>query len=172
MRLTLEDKERIVVDFSQRLLSTQALILAEYRGVSAEKMTDLRRKARDHSIHLVVLRNTLASRALRDTPFANLLNYLSGPLIYGIASDFLAASKLFYKFSEENELFVLRVASLDSHLLEVADIEAYAKLPGRDQLLMELMGTMQAPVINFISTLSEVPARFVRTLAAYRDSIS
>lgn len=170
MGLSLEQKKAVVAEISAQLAGAQAVIVAEYRGVEVGAVTTLRAKARKSGLYLRVLKNTLARRAVQGTPFEKLSEQMSGPLIYGIASDPVAGAKVLQEFAKENELLVIRGGALPGSLMSVKDVKALAALPSREELLAKLLGTMQAPIAKLVRTLNEVPARFVRTLASVRDA--
>ena len=161
----------MVSEVAARLAGAQALIVAEYRGLDVEHVTQLRAKARKSGLYLRVLKNTLARRAVQGTPFEKLTDQLVGPLMYGIAADPVAGAKVMSEFAKDNEHFVIRGGAMPNSLMSPKDIKALALLPSRNELLAKLMGTMQAPVATLVRTMNEVPARFVRTLAAFRDQL-
>jgi large subunit ribosomal protein L10 len=168
--LNLEEKKTAVADISAKLAKAQAVVVAEYRGLEVEGMTELRRKARASGVYLRVLKNTLARRAVKDTPFEQLADHLVGPLIYGISTDPVASAKVLNDFAKENEKIVLKAGAMPGSLLSATEVKSLATMPSRDELLAILMRTMQAPVAQFVRTLNEVPARFARTLAAVHDA--
>ena len=133
-------------------------------------VTQLRAKARKSGLYLRVLKNTLARRAVKGTPFEKLSDKMVGPLMYGIGTDPVACAKVLSEFARENELFVIRGGAMPNSPMSDKDVKALALLPSREELLAKLMGTMQAPVAKLVRTMNEVPGKFVRTLAAYRDS--
>ena len=169
MSLNQDNKRTVVSEIAAQLASAQALIVAEYRGVNVEAVTGLRAKARHSGLRLRVLRNTLARRAVAGTPFEKLTDQLVGPLLYGIAADPVAGAKVLADFAKENESFVIKAGVMSDNLMSSADIKALASLPSRDELLAMLVGTLQAPIVKLVRTMNEVPAGFVRTLAALRD---
>jgi len=73
------------------------------------------------------------------------------------------------EFAKDNEQFVIKAGAMPGSLMSAKDIKALALLPGRDELLAKLMGTMQAPVAKLVRTMNEVPGKFVRTLAALKE---
>ena len=170
MGLNLEQKQAMVAEVAARLAAAQAVIVAEYRGLDVGRVTQLRAKAKKSGLYLRVLKNTLARRAVKGTPFEKLSESMVGPLMYGIAADPVAGAKVLSEFAKDNELFVIRGGALPNSVMSDKDIKALALLPSREELLARLMGTMQAPVAKLARTLNEVPGKFVRTLAAYRDS--
>jgi len=168
--LSLEQKQATVSEVATTLQGAQSLIVAEYRGLNVERITQLRSKARKSGVWLRVLKNTLARRAVKGTPFEKLADQMVGPLIYGISQDPVAGAKVLSEFAKENEQFVIRAGAMPNAVMSAQDIKALAQLPSREELLAKLLGTMQAPVTKLVRTMNEVPSKFVRTLAAYRDS--
>jgi large subunit ribosomal protein L10 len=132
-------------------------------------MTKLRARARESGIYFRVLKNSLARRAVDGTPFTGLSDHMVGPLAYGIGSDPVAAAKVLHEFSKGNDKFVIKAGAMPNLVMSSKEIASLAALPSRDELLSKLLGTMQAPIANFVRTLNEVPSRFVRGLAAVRD---
>ena len=170
MGLNLEQKQAMVAEVAAKLAAAQAVIVAEYRGLDVGRVTQLRAKAKKSGLYLRVLKNTLARRAVKGTPFEKLSDQLVGPLMYGIAPDPVAGAKVLSEFAKDNELFVIKAGAMPNALMSEKEIKALALLPSREELLAKLLGTMQAPVAKLARTLNEVPGKFVRTLAAYRDS--
>lgn len=170
MGLSLEQKQAMVSEVAAKLAGAQAVIVAEYRGLNVDRVTQLRVRARKSGLYLRVLKNTLARRAVQGTPFERLTEQMSGPLMYGIASDPVAGAKVLSEFARENELFVIRGGAMPNAVMSAKDIKALALLPSRQELLAKLVATLQAPIANLVRTMNEVPAKFVRTLAAVRDS--
>ena len=172
MGLSLEQKQAMVSEVAAKLQGAQTLIVAEYRGLNVERVTQLRSKARKSGVYLRVLKNTLARRAVKGTPFEKLSDQMVGPLMYGISQDPVAGPKVLSEFAKENELFVIKAGAMPNAVMSTQDIKALAQLPSREELLAKLLGTMQAPMAKLVRTLNEVPGKFVRTLAAYRDQKS
>ena len=170
MGLSLEQKQAMVSEVAAKLQGAQSLIVAEYRGLNVERVTQLRSKARKSGVWLRVLKNTLARRAVKGTPFEKLSDQMVGPLMYGISQDPVAGAKVLSEFAKENELFVIKAGAMPNAVMSVQDIKALAQLPSREQLIATLLGTLQAPMTKLARTLNEVPGKFVRTLAAYRDA--
>lgn len=170
MSLNLEQKQAVVAEVSKQLAGAQAVILAEYRSITVRDMTELRRKARGSGVYLRVLKNTLARRAVADTPFKGLTEKMVGPLAYGISRDPVAAAKVLQGFAKDNEKFVIKAGAMPNVVMSAREVAELAKLPSRQELLAQLAATLQAPIAKFVRTLNEVPGKFARTLAAVRDS--
>lgn len=168
MALNREAKAVVIDDVSAQLAQAQSVILAEYRGLDVANITELRKKARDAGVYLRVLKNTLVRRSVAGTPFEMLADKMVGPLIYGISTDPVVAAKVMNDFAKANEVFVIKAGAMPNYLMDAAGVKALASMPSRDELLSKLLGTMQAPVAQFVRTLNEVPSKFVRTVAALK----
>ncbi len=169
MSLNLEEKKAVVAEVSEKIATAQSIILAEYRGLEVGELTQLRAQARKSGIYLRVLKNTLVRRAVDGTPFSALSAQMVGPLVFGISADPVAAAKVLNDFAKTNDKFVIKAGALPNQVMDANGIKALASLPSREELLAKLLGTMQAPVAQFVRTLNEVPTKFVRGLAAVRD---
>jgi large subunit ribosomal protein L10 len=166
LSLSLEQKQAVVSEIAAQLAKAQAVIVAENRGLPVEVVTGLRAKARKSGLYLRVLKNTLARRAVKGTPFEKLAEQMSGPLMYGIAQDPVAGAKVLSEFAKDNELFVIKGGAMPNAMMSVKDVKALATMPSREELLAKLVGTLQAPIAKLVRTMNEVPGKFVRTLAA------
>ncbi len=169
MALKREEKAAVVEEISAEVAKAQAIVVAEYRGLEVGSITALRKQARESGVYLRVLKNTLARRAIAGTPFEKLTDQLVGPLIYGMSSDPVSCAKVLNSFAKGNDKLVLKAGALPNVSMDANGVKALAMLPSREELLAKLLGTMQAPVVQFVRTLNEVPGRFVRVLAAVRD---
>lgn len=169
MSLNRNEKQVVIDEVSAQLSEAQSIVVAEYRGIDVASVTVLRKKARESGVYLRVLKNTLVTRAIKDTNFQQLEDKLVGPLIYAISKDPVAAAKVLSSFAKENEKIVLKAGALPGSILDSNGIKQLATMPSREELLSKLMGTMQAPIAKFVRTLNEVPTKFVRGLAAVRD---
>jgi len=169
LSLNLEQKRAVVAEVSKELAKAQAVILAEYRSVPVKDMTELRKRARGVGVYLRVLKNTLARRAVAETPFKGLTEKMVGPLAYGISADPVAVAKVLQEFAKDNEKFVIKGGAMPNMVMSAREVADLAKMPSRRELLTKLVATMQAPIAKFVRTLNEVPGKFARTLAAVRD---
>ena len=169
MALNREEKAAVIEEVSAQVAQAGSIVLAEYRGLTVEKITQLRKQARESGVYLRVLKNTLVRRAVKDTPYEKLADQMVGPLMYGISADPVAPAKLIASFAKANDQLVVKGGAMPNVVMDVAGVQALATMPSRDELLAKLLGTMQAPVATFVRTLNEVPTKFVRGLAAVRD---
>jgi len=168
--IRLEDKQQIVSEVNQAASSALSAVLADYRGVSVEDMTALRKNARENKVYLRVVRNTLLKRAVADTEFECIQEVLVGPTILAFSQeDPGAAARVLKDFSKENDDFEIKALSVGGQLMDASQIDVLAKLPTLDQARSILMSVMLAPVTKLARTMNEVPSKVTRAVAAVRD---
>lgn len=169
MSLNRQEKALVIEEVAGQVATAQSIVIAEYRGLDVASVTVLRKQARESGVYLRVLKNTLVRRAIADTSFEGLSDQLVGPLMYAVSEDPVAAAKTMADFAKTNPSLVIKGGAMPNSLLDEAGVKALASMPSRDELLAKLLGTMQAPIAQFVRTLNEVPTKFVRGLAAVRD---
>lgn len=162
MSLNLSDKKAVVAEVSAKVATAQTIVLAEYRGIQVGHMTQLRANARSQGVYLRVLKNTLARRAVEGTPFSGLASEMTGPLIYSISEDAVAAAKVMNDFAKGNDKLIVKAGNYAGKNLDKAGVTALASIPSREVLLAQLAGIMQAPV--------SAMARGLAALAAKKES--
>ena len=140
MGLNLEEKKAVVAEVSAEVAKAQAIVVAEYRGLEVGHMTDLRKRARKSGVYLRVLKNTLARRAVAETPFAGLAEKMVGPLAYGISSDPVAVAKVLNEFAKGNEKFVIKGGAMANWSCPRRRSASLASMPSREELLAKLLG--------------------------------
>ncbi len=164
MALNYEAKEAVVSEVSQHLASAQTLVVAEYIGVSVGDLTRLRKQAREQNVYLKVLKNTLATIAVKGTPFEVLVQDMKGPLIYSMGQDAVAPAKVLNDFAKTNDKIVIKKGVFNGALMDEQAVKALASIPSKDELLARLLGVMQAPVSGF--------ARCLAALAEQKSSVT
>ncbi len=158
MSLSLDSKKAIVAEVSNVLTNAQTVVIAQYQGVAVASMTTVRASARKSKVYLHVLKNTLARRAVTGTKFAPLSEKMTGQLVYSISDDPIAAAKVIHQFAKENGAVKIIAGMYNEQLLDETAVKTLASIPSRDELLAMVMSAIQ-----------QVPAKFVRCLAAIRD---
>lgn len=154
MGLNLDEKKAVVAEVSAQVANAQTIVVAEYSGLEVAHLTKLRAQARKSGVYLRVLKNTLVRRAVAGSAFAGLADQMSGPLIYGISADPVAAAKVLNDFAKTNDKLVLKAGSYAGKVLDKAGVQALASIPSREELLSKLLGIMQAPVTGFACALA------------------
>lgn len=170
MAIRLEDKQRIVAEVNEAAGSALSAVLADYRGVTVERLTMLRKSARENGVYLRVVRNTLLRRAVKDTDFECLDEAFVGPTILAFSQeDPGAAARVLKDFAKDNEVFEIKALAVGGKMLPASQIDILAKLPTYDQAIATLMSVMLAPVTKLARTVNEVPTKVTRAVAAVRD---
>ena len=159
MSLDLNGKKAVVAEVSAQVQNAQTIVVAEYRGIQVSHLTQLRMKARAQGVYLRVLKNTLARRSVEGTQFASLASEMTGPLIYAISDDAVAAAKVVNDFAKGNDKLVVRAGNYAGKSLDKAGVVALASIPSREVLLAQLLGMMQAPVSGFARGLAALAAK-------------
>jgi large subunit ribosomal protein L10 len=170
MPLKLEDKKALVAEVNEVAMRALSAVAAEYRGLTAGKFDELRLQARSNGIYLHVVKNTLAKKAVQGTSFECMGPALTGPLVLGFSmEDPGAVGRVIKDFAKVNDKLVVKAVSIGGQLYGSKDIERLASLPTREQALAMLMGVMLAPVTQFVRTVAEPTAQFVRVVKAVGD---
>ena len=171
MALNLEQKKAVVAEVAEAAKSAHSAVAAEYRGLTVEEMTDLRRQARAGGVVLKVAKNTLVRRAVEGTEFECLQDGLTGPLLFAFSmEDPGAAARLVKDYSKSHDSLIAKLVAVGGELYDSKELNRLASLPTRDQALAILLGVMKAPIEKFVRTLAEPHTKLVRTVAAVRDS--
>jgi len=168
--LNKENKKEIVAELKDKLQQATAVFLADFRGMNVEKATTLRNELRKADVEYKVVKNTLLELASQDTDKSALSQHFAGPTAIALTyTDPVSAAKVLSKFAkEQQQTFKLKAGILSGKLISVPEIQALADLPSREVLLAKMLGSMNAPVTNFVGVLAAVPGSFVRVLGAIK----
>lgn len=168
--LNLEQKKEIVAEVAGVAASAQSVIAAEYRGLTVDEMTSLRKEARNSGVYLRVVKNTLAKRAVDGTDFDCLKDALVGPLVLLFSEeDPASGARIVRDFSKQSDKLVVKALVLSGKMLEPSELKRLADMPTYDQAISMLMGVLQAPISKFVRTLAEPNNKLARVLAAVKD---
>ncbi|MCD5406159.1 MAG: 50S ribosomal protein L10 [Desulfotomaculum sp.] len=165
-----QQKEQIVAAVKEKIQNSQVTILAGYRGITVEQITNLRAELRQADCEIKVIKNTLTKIAMANLGIKGLDAYLSGPTILTFSqSNIVEAAKILSKFSEEvNEGLSIKGGLLEGKVVDDKAITALAKLPPREVLLAKVLGGMQTPLYSFAGVLAANLRNFVYVLEAVR----
>ncbi|MBV9892525.1 MAG: 50S ribosomal protein L10 [Rhizobacter sp.] len=156
MSLTRNEKATVVTDVTAQVARSQTLALAEYRGLTVEHLNTLRKTAREKGVYLHVLKNTLARRAVKGTPFEVASDAMVGPLIYGFSADPVAAAKVVSDFAKTNDRLIVKAGAHAGKALDAKGVASLASIPSKEVLLSQLLGLMQSPVARIARVLALV----------------
>jgi large subunit ribosomal protein L10 len=162
-------KHDVVAKLSARLQESPNLYLTDFTGLSVKPMTELRRKLRDVGVEYVVVKNTLALRALGSASVEGLDAELAGPTGIVLAgSEPVAAAKVLATFQKEYEALTFKVGLVEGRTVSPDAIKRLATLPSRDELMGQMAGAFQAPLQGFVGALTGLLHQFVGAVEALR----
>ncbi len=171
MALKLEDKKAIVAEVAEQASSALSAAVADYRGLTVNQMSELRKQARETGVYLKVVRNNLAKIAVKGTEFECMTGAFVGPLVLAFSKEEPGASaKLFKNFMKDNKDFEVKNLAMSGELFGADKLDEMSKLPSRQDALGLLCNVLNAPVTKFVRTLNEVPAQAVRVFAAVGEA--
>lgn len=162
------EKEQLVSELRQKIAGARALYFTDFTGLNVKRMTELRRRLRRAGVEYVVIKNTLALRAVSESglPAAP----LRGPTGVVLSKDPVVAAKLLTDFAKENEQKpVVKGGLLEGQPVDEAQVKKLATLPPREQMLAELGAGLQAPLAGFLGALSALLQNFVGALEGLKQ---
>jgi large subunit ribosomal protein L10 len=166
------EKATIVADVRERLARLPNVYLTDFTGLKVKQVTDLRRRFRQAGLEYIVLKNTLAQRALTEARIDGLDASLAGPTGWVFAQDAIAAAKIITDFQKEAETFQVKAGLVDGRTLTPAEVKSLAMLPSRPELLSQLAGALQAPLQAFLGATNGLLYQWVGALEALRSQRS
>ena len=155
--MTKTQKAEIIESLTGEFKTAQSVIFCDYKGLTVSELESLRTSAREKEVKVQVTKNSLATIALKNAELEGIVLNDTNILIWG--EDSVAASKVVADFAKSNEKFVIKSAYVDREAADAAKVEAFAKLPGREELLGMLAATWMAPVANFTIGLEALRAK-------------
>jgi len=155
--LTRNQKVEIVNSLTEEFKTSDAVVVCDYRGLSVPALEELRIAAKEANVTVKVIKNTLASIAMKNADINGI--ELSDTNIFVWGEDQLDVSKVVAKFAKDSEKFVIKTAYLDGEVADAAKVEALSKMPSRDELIGMLLQTWMAPVTNFTIGLDALRAK-------------
>nr|WP_302473956.1 50S ribosomal protein L10 [Legionella sp. PL877] len=168
--MTLAAKKAVVEEVTAVASKAISAVVADYRGLTVNQMTQLRNEARKAGVYLRVVRNTLTRRAFEGTEFACLNDMLVGPLFVALSLEAPSdAARMLKEFVKTFDKLEIKALAVSGKVYSPEQLDAVASLPTRDEALAKLMYVMKAPVEKFVRTLAEPHAKLVRTVAAIKD---
>lgn len=166
-------KEATVAGLVEELGQIQAAIVTDYRGLTVEQITTLRRRLRPVGGRYRVVKNTLLKRAMAEKDMPDLGLMLEGPTAVLFAEgDAVEAAKILAAFVKElrKDLPAVKGGVLGTRVMTPAEVADLATLPSRDQILANLVGTVQSPISNVVTTIGAVLQNLVGTVESYHAS--
>ena len=165
-----DSKTKAIGELKESLSIAQDFIFTDYRGLTVEQITNLRRQLRTKEAQYKVVKNNFAKIAFEQLSTPDVSGYLVGPTAVAITPrDTNEVAKIFYDFLKEAPALKVKGALVSGTVYNAAQTEAFSRLPGRLELISMLMSVMNGPARNLAAALNDVPSRLVRTIKAIGD---
>jgi large subunit ribosomal protein L10 len=156
-----------VTELHDKFTRAVSAVLADFRGLTVQELTDLRQQLREASLELAVVKNTLARLAVQETAFEKLSPYLKGPTSITFSyRDTVAPAKVLSAYVKKQPKLAVRAGLFEGEVIPAEKISTIADLPPRDVLLAQALATMQGPLAGLVATIQGVLSTFIGTLQA------
>ena len=152
-----ELKQPIVAAIAEDVKGAQSIVLVDYRGLTVEQDTELRKQLREAGIIYKVCKNTMMKRAFEGTEFEGLTPYLEGPSAMAVAKDDATApARILCKFAKTAEKLEVKAGVVEGKVYDMAGVVALSTIPSREELLSKLLGSIQSPIANFARVIKQI----------------
>ena len=152
-----ELKQPIVAEISENIKGAQSVVLVDYRGLTVEQDTRLRKELREAGVVYKVYKNTMMNFAFKGTDFEALAPYLEGPSAVAISTtDATAPARIICKFAKEAKALEVKGGVVEGVAYDAKGITAIAEIPSREELLSKLLGSIQSPITNFARVMKQL----------------
>jgi len=167
LAISKEKKQEMVAEYGQQLARCEAVLLAEYRGMTVSRVTALRRKLREVDGGFQIVKNTLFERALAETGIPVEEGQLTGPIAVGYCfGDVRLVTKAFLDYAREDDSLKIRGAYLGKTYLDAAGAKSLADMPPREVVLAQLLGTVEGPMSSLVSVIAAPLREIAQVLRA------
>ncbi|WP_277630326.1 50S ribosomal protein L10 [Atopococcus tabaci] len=145
----IEKKQQIVEDLTKKFEAAASVVVVDYRGLTVDEVTDLRKQLRDAGVEMRVLKNTMLRRAAVAAGLEGMDDIFKGPTAVAFSNeDVVAPAKIMADFAKDAEALEIKGGVIEGKVASADEINAVAKLPSREGLLSMLLSVLQAPVRN------------------------
>jgi large subunit ribosomal protein L10 len=152
-----ELKQPVVAEISAGIANAQSVVLVDYRGLTVEQDTELRKKLREAGVSYKVYKNTMMNFAFKGTEFEGLAPYLNGPSAMAYSSeDATAPARVLAEFAKKASKLEIKAGVVEGTVYDAKGMEAIANIPSREVLIGRLLGSMQSPITNFARVLKQI----------------
>lgn len=152
-----ELKQPIVQEIAEQIKDAQSVVLVDYRGLTVEEDTQLRKQLREAGVTYKVYKNTLMNFAFKGTDFESMSSLLEGPNAIAISKeDATAPARILAKFAKTADALELKAGVVEGTFYDAAGIKAIASVPSREELLSKFLGSIQSPITNLARVLNQI----------------
>ena len=152
-----ELKQPIVAEISENIKDAQSVVLVDYRGLTVEQDTNLRKQLREAGVTYKVYKNTMMNFAFKGTDFEQLAPYLEGPSAVAISTtDATAPARILAKFAKDAKALEIKAGVVEGLVYDAAGMQTIAQIPSREELISKLLGSLQSPITNFARVMNQL----------------
>ena len=152
-----EQKKPIVDEISELLKDAKSAVLVDYRGLTVEQDTSLRKQLREAGVKYKVYKNTMLNFALKGTEFEALSKHLEGPTAIAVSdTDATAPARVLFNFAKGAEALELKAGVVEGAYYDQDGIKVIATIPSRDELISKFLGSIQSPITNFARVIKQI----------------
>ena len=167
--LSRTQKAHLVEEIGDRLKKAKTVVLTDFKGLKVEEINELRRNLRKEGVEYKVVKNSVICLAGKDTPLEQIKDEICGPNALAISyGDPATLAKVLIQFREKNDRFKLKTGFSEGKILTLEEIETLAKLPSREVLVAQLLGTMSSPPRQLVNLLYNIIGKFLYLLEAIK----
>ena len=153
----LENKKAMVKQLTERLQNAQAGVLSDYRGLTFEQDTELRRKLREANVEYTVLKNSIIRFAAKEVGLEDLDSVLEGPTAIATSNDdVISPAKVLCDFAKGNDLLEIKAGFVEGKVISIDEVKQYASIPSKEVLISKMMGSLQSPISKLARTLQAI----------------
>ena len=153
----IEIKQPIVEEIAAGIKDAQSVVLVDYRGLTVEQDTELRKKLREAGVVYKVYKNTMMNFAFKGTDFEGLAPYLNGPSAMAYSTeDATAPARVLAEFAKTAKALEIKAGVVEGNVYDAKGMEAISTIPSREVLISRLLGSMQSPMANFARVINQI----------------
>ena len=152
-----ELKKPIIEEIQSSIKDAKSVVVVDYRGLTVEQDTRLRKSLRENNVTYKVYKNTMINFAIKGTEFESLAPYLEGPTAIAISTeDATAPARAICKFAKEAPKLEVKAGIVEGTAYDAAGITQIASVPSKEELLAKLLGSMKSPISNFARVINQI----------------
>lgn len=152
-----ELKKPVIDEIAEQIKDAKSVVLVDYRGLTVEQDTQLRKSLREENVSYKVYKNTMMNFAFKGTECEGLCSLLEGPTAMAVSTeDATAPARVLAKFAKKAEALELKGGIVEGAFYDVDGIKAISKVPSREELLSKFLGSIQSPITNFARVIKQI----------------
>lgn len=152
----LNSKQELVSEIKEKFDNSNSAVVVEYRGLTVQQVTALRRQLRDENVEFKVYKNTMTRRAAEDAGYSDLMSALVGPNAIAFSEDAVAPSRVLAKFAKKNKALVIKSGVVEGKVVDYETLKELSELPNKEGMIAMLLGALQSPLRDFAWAMKQI----------------